>query len=208
MTNRSFKPKADVPTLICLKYRIGKPFTYKQYSGISYTMGNGLIFRVPNEVDKEIQALHLDAGQPFCITKRTVPGSDFAWDVERVPSGPPTEEKDDRPDASAPTNNHYDDITTLPPAILHTEHGRDVLLHLIGAIEIAHAAEAYSRKQLGKIIRFSPNDIRAIAISCFIQQSHENIEFTRIEERKEPMVSRVGFDSGLRAVSVGERGNR
>ena len=211
MTNNVYKFQPDSPTLVCLKYRTGKPFTWRGTTGFSYTMGNGLITRFPEEANKEIQALHLDAGQPFCVTKRTLPNKEFAWDIERIPSGSLDSHRPDRVNTTQPeiepTGSEYFDDTT--PSVFKTEHGRDVLMHLIGAIEIAAAAEKYAQKQLNRPIRFSTNDIRAIAISCSIQQSHEQVEFNRLEALREPLVSRVvGLDAGLHAVSAGARGNR
>lgn len=212
MTNNVYKFKPDTPAIICLKYRTGKPFTQGAYTGFSYTMGNGLITRFPPEASEAIQALHLDAGQPFQVTKRTLPNKQFAWDIERIPGGEEVSQKTDRPEHYNSTQpeprgstEYFDDTT---PAIFHTEHGRDVLMHLIGAIEIAAAAEKYAQKQLNRPIRFSTNDIRAIAISCSIQQSHEQVEFNRLEALREPIISGVRLDSGLHAVSAGERGNR
>jgi hypothetical protein len=211
----TYKFQPDQPSIIALKFKSGKPFQMGEVHGYSYTMGNGLTVRFPVGAHTDIQALHLDAGMPFRVTKRTVPGQkEFAWDIERlgdpdaIPNRPVSPEK---VSTSTQCTDYQDDTTeaALPPAILKTEHGRDVLMHLIGAIEICHAAEGYSRKHLGKTIRFSPSDIRAIAISCSIQQSHELIEDNRLLQFREPMVHRGWLaHTTAHAVAVGERGNR
>jgi hypothetical protein len=210
MTNNTYKFQPDQPAIIALKYRTGKPFTQGVYSGFTYTMGNGLIFRVPAEADQGIQALHLDAGMPFRVTKRTVAGKDFKWDIERL-SGGPGENRPSEVTASDSSDVHHiasDDTTPLPipPAVLLTEHGRDILRHLIGAIEIAHIAEQHAKK-IGRIVHFTSNDIRSLAISCSIQQSHEMIEDNKILATQEPVIFRAPHPAVFcRAVSAG--GNR
>jgi hypothetical protein len=208
MTNNTYKFQPDQPAIIALKYRTGKPFTQGVYSGFTYTMGNGLIFRVPAEADQGIQALHLDAGMPFRVTKRTVSPDTFAWDIERLPGGL---EVTNRPKEILTASDEHQhaiasDDTTLPPAVLLTEHGRDILRHLIGAIEIAHIAEQHAKK-IGRIVHFSSNDIRSLAISCSIQQSHEMIEDNKILASQEPVILRAPHPAVfLHAVSAG--GNR
>lgn len=55
------------------------------------------------------------------------------------------------------------------PAGLMTGQSQFILQQLIAAIEVCHAAENYS-KAMGRPVAFTNEDIRAIAISCFIQQ--------------------------------------
>lgn len=178
MRNNVYRFQPDKPAIIRLKYRTGKPFTMGEVSGFTYTLHNGLVIRVPETADYEIQALHLDIGQPFKVTKRTLTTGEFAWDIERVE---PDGLIGDRPAGAivtAPINQKH--TTELPPAILTTEHGRTILRQLIGMVEIVNAAENYA-KRIGRPIHFSPTDIRSLAISCFIQQSHELIEENRLE---------------------------
>lgn len=42
--------------------------------------------------------------------------------------------------------------------------------HLIASIEIVRSAEAYAARKLGRAVKFSSEDIRALAITGFIQQ--------------------------------------
>ena len=185
MRNNVYRFQPDKPTVIRLKYRNGKPFQMGEVSGFTYTLDTGLTCRVPVEVSKEIDGLHLDIGQPFQVTKRTLTSNEFAWDIERVeevkPDGP---RQGNRPELSVKSPNRssieHHDTTELPPAILTAEHGRTILRQLIGMVEIVVATENYS-KRIGRPIHFSPQDIRSLAISCFIQQSHEAIERDRLE---------------------------
>ena len=57
-------------------------------------------------------------------------------------------------------SNYHPDIGPVP-----------MVRHLIAAIGIVRAAEVYAARKLGRPIRFSPEDIRALAITGFIQQS-------------------------------------
>lgn len=195
--NNLYRFKPDTKTIISLKRKKGKPFKMGETTGYTYVLSNGLTCRVSDEANRDIQALHLDAGTPFMVTKRTLTADTFEWDIERV-TGDLTEtglsqtilginRPADIPALTAIRNARFPD-DTMPPAILATNHGRDVLMHLIGAIEIANAAENYAKSQLNRIMRFSPNDIRALAISCFIQQDHQ---LARDLEQFQPMVSPV-----------------
>ena len=57
----------------------------------------------------------------------------------------------------------------LPEASLHTGQSKFCLQQLIAAIETANAAEKYAAA-MGRPVSFTSEDIRAIGISCFIQQ--------------------------------------
>jgi hypothetical protein len=182
--NNLYRFKPDITTIISLKRKKGKPFKMGETTGFTYTLSNGLTCRVSDQANTDIQALHLDAGTPFMVTKRTLTPDTFTWEIERVAGGSASDLFQSTPD----TVGELLHSNTLSPAILKTNHGRDVLMHLIGAIEIAHAAENYAKSQLNRIMRFSPNDIRALAISCFIQQDHQ---LARDLEHFQPMVSPV-----------------
>jgi hypothetical protein len=46
-----------------------------------------------------------------------------------------------------------------------------IVRHLLTAINVAEVAEEYARKRLGRDLKFSPEDIRALGIAGYIQQS-------------------------------------
>ena len=55
------------------------------------------------------------------------------------------------------------------PAALMTGQSQFILQQLIATVEAVHAVENYA-KAMGRPVTFSSEDIRALAISCFIQQ--------------------------------------
>jgi len=68
-------------------------------------------------------------------------------------------------------NGHSNGHGQMPaPAGLMTGQSQFCLQQLVAAIEMVHAAEKYAAL-MGRPISFTSEDVRSIAISCFIQQS-------------------------------------
>lgn len=126
----------------------------------------------PPEVDREIQALHVDAGQPIKITKRTSGG----WDIERVPSGPVNCELPNRPAVVTASSfeshcsQNHNTNGSAPP--LTTRESQAFYRQLVASVEAVKSAEEHARR-IGHPVTFSSEDIRALAISGFIQQARE-----------------------------------
>ena len=181
MQNQVFNFEPDTPAIISLKYRTGKEFNRNGRRGFTYTLTNGLVTFFPPDVDREIQALHLDAGQPIKITK-TKAG---AWEIERVAGGSGESFGGDasRPMGynSAPTSetvtdgarqhcSNHNTNGSAPP--LTTRESQAFYRQLVASIEAVKSAELHA-VQIGHPVTFSSEDIRALAISGFIQQARE-----------------------------------
>ena len=170
MQNNVLKFETDQPQVIKLKYRTGKEFNRNGYRGFTYTTVSGLLAFFPPEADKEIQALHLDAGQPIRITKK----SSGAWDIERVagdhqlPAG--TTDRPHVPSEGALLNQNHTTNGSAPP--LTTRESQAFYRQLVASIEAAKSAQEHAAR-IGYPVTFSSEDIRALAISGFIQQARE-----------------------------------
>jgi len=162
----------DQPQVIKLKYRTGKEFRKGEHRGFTYTLVNNLVAFFPPEVDRDIQALHVDAGQPIRITKK----SSGAWDIERV-AGEPSEVHPQVSCAVDTATNttgdgaqrHYPNATTngsAPP--MQPAWGMSILRQaLFAVIDDAYEAETYAAGK-GLAIRFSGEDIRCMANTAVI----------------------------------------
>lgn len=170
MQNNVLKFEPDQPQVIKLRYPKGKAFNKNGYQGFTYTLVSGLLAFFPPEADKEIQALHLDAGQPIKVTKK----SSGDWSVERVPGGPVNSELPNRPEVScssveSPKNGSFQNHTTngsAPP--MQPAWGMSILRQaLFAVIDDAYEAETYAAGK-GLAIRFSGEDIRCMANTAVI----------------------------------------
>lgn len=173
MQNNILKFEPDQPQIIKLKYRTGKAFNKNGYQGFTYTTVSGLLAFFPPEVNKEIQALHIDAGQPIRITKK----SSGAWDIERVAGEPSSESVHpqvscasvDSASGDGAQRQHYPNATTngsAPP--MQPAWGMSILRQaLFAVIDDAYEAETYAAGK-GLAIRFSGEDIRCMANTAVI----------------------------------------
>jgi hypothetical protein len=185
--NQVYTFEFDQPTYVGFKYRQGKPYQSPYGDGFTYSLTNGCVAFFPAAVDKEIQALNLGPRESCVITRRK-DGAEIAWEVERaaiqpndvkvegMPSGPVNSELPNRPvvvDSSLQSAKHcvqHNTNGSAPP--LCTRESMPLYRQLVAAIEAVKQAEAHS-VLIGYPVKFQSEDIRAMAISGFIQQARE-----------------------------------
>ncbi len=181
------------PVAVKLEYSSGKEGAGEHGTFYTYTLGGGKIMFASDILNGRIQELRPRAGDWVQIQKR----EGNRWDVRKLT--PPTSEPGITPPASSQTvavgpsqstqqengNTRQDTLTKLgnilvhgdpnpqpAPACLMTGQSQFCLQQLIAAIELTHAAEKYA-KAMGRPVEFTSEDIRAIAISCFISQDRK-----------------------------------
>lgn len=173
-------------TYIALKFKTGQ-FVKKPWGdSVRYTLVNGKSAFFPVDVDESIKALNLGPRESFCVTRRRE-GPAIVWDIEREvisqngsgpePSATPTPSPSTFGSKSL-TASDSEPIRkpvamATPPTTPTTLQSQYIVRQLIAAIEVAAVAEKYAATALGRKIEFSHEDIRALAISGFIQQSRE-----------------------------------
>lgn len=146
---------------IALKYVSAKESPGKHGGrGIEYlyTLANGNLIYVSAQGHQEIQSLKPMAGEWFLLAKRIGAGNQVVWSVERIqqPDTAPGPKPVARAAASTPT--------------LSTPQSQQLFRQLVATIEAVRAAEVFS-KSIDRPVTFESQDIRALAISSFIEQS-------------------------------------
>jgi hypothetical protein len=191
--NQVYTFEFDQPTYVGFKYRQGKPYQSPYGDGFTYALTNGCVAFFPPSVDKEIQALNLGPRESCIITRRK-DGAEIAWEVERAAIQPndgtlkvenlaggsagENRESLNRPVVDSlvgDTSKHCVQHNTpsngsAPP--LCTRESPSLYRQLVAAIEAVKQAEAHS-VLIGYPVKFQSEDIRAMAISGFIQQARE-----------------------------------
>jgi hypothetical protein len=128
-----------------------------------YTLENGDGIYVSPQGHDEIKALRPQAGEPFLLSKRVQNGS-VLWGVERIETEPDTA-PGPKPMARAIATASV----PIPPS-LTTRESQRIFTQLVATIEAAQAAEEFARS-INFPVKFAPEDLRAMAISGFIEQS-------------------------------------
>lgn len=151
------------PYTLALRYKakevdgqFGKQFQY-------FLIGGDITY-LPPIAHAEIESLHLDAGDKFTILKTQDKGQSIKWTVERVPQPKPVS----RADVSVPTP--VSSVATITKPDLTTPQSQHLFRQLVATIEAVKAAEDFSR-QIDRPVVFTEADIRAMAISGFIEQA-------------------------------------
>lgn len=169
-------------TYIALKFKTGQIVKKPWGESVRYSLVNGNSAFFPVEVNEEIKALNLGPREAFTVTRRREQDL-IKWDIERAEpvkeSGPSTSPEVSGHNPAIPNDFTPEPIrkplgvATAPTAALNTEQSRHIMRQLVAAIDVAACAEKYAATALGRTIEFSHEDIRALAISGFIQQSRE-----------------------------------
>ncbi len=159
----------NIPQELALLYLNGKAIDTARGPRVMFSVKGGKKLFVDPPVAEQISKLGAKKGEPISICKR-----ESGFEVKRVatePSGAPTAQ----PASHAPNvidlksgSDHH----SAPAALLMTGQSQLLMRQLVAAIEATHAAEKHG-ELIGRPVKFSSEDIRAIAISCFIQQSKE-----------------------------------
>lgn len=175
--------KIGEPETIALKYRTGKtcqPFP-GQASNVMFTLVNGKTMFVPISVSERIHAAEIQPGEEFTILKKTA----HSYELKKKPA----DAASTAPAAIAPKSN----TTTAPKPASNGSHDnppapaqtaatpaqlppstrtQKLMACFVMAIDAISAAQDYCRgKQLG--VTFTSEDVRAVAISCWIQCEKE-----------------------------------
>lgn len=141
---------------ISLRYTTAKESTGNRFNEYLYTLSNGDLIYVSAQGHAEIQSLKLAAGEPFILAKLIGEGNAVAWSVERIAVVTPGPKPITRAKTSTPT--------------LTTPQSQQLFRQLVATIEAVRAAEEFSIS-IDRPVKFESQDIRALAISSFIEQS-------------------------------------
>jgi len=152
---------------IALKYP--SPRERKNGHGMEYlyTLANGDAMFLPAMAHQEIQSLKPLPGEFFTLAKLKGQGNEITWTVERIP-GEPKPASVHKPMAAARSISAGPGIP-IPPS-LTTPESRRIFSQLVATIQGCQAAEAFA-ESIGYPLKFDPQDIRAMTISGFIEQS-------------------------------------
>lgn len=126
----------------------------------------------PPIAHQEIESLHLDTGDKFTILKTQDKGQVIKWTAERVPQPKPIERATvvtrETPEISG--NYRETPVTRIDAPSLTTPQSSHLFKQLVATIEAVKAAEEFA-KQINRPVVFTEADIRAMAISGFIEQA-------------------------------------
>ena len=187
----------DTPVEVALRFETGKPVEGRYGDQVMYSLLDNRVMYVPPYVDQRIRELAIAAGEPLQLCKQAKTDGNrkwIEWSVRRapqqpLPSGNETAAAESEPsEAQNHGNGSTNGKTTAKSTGTRTDRPRKLVavmpsqvtgagitameLALNGAAEIAHrvegraAANSYS-------LRFSNEDIRAIALTIFIQTMRE-----------------------------------
>ncbi len=162
-----FEP--NIPQQVALLYLAGKPIETARGPRVMFSLKGGKKLFVDPPVAKLITELGAAKGEPISICKR-----EGGFEVKRVESGEPSAKVTSRPPDGFSQNGPNGTDHTAPVALLMTGQSQLLMRQLVASIEAVHAAEKHG-ELIGRPVRFTSEDIRAIAISGFIQQSREGM---------------------------------
>ena len=162
--------QTNVPVTVALAYADGLPVEGRFGDQIMYTLADERVMYVPPVVRTKLVELGIQPREPFTICKAERKEGNrrfIEWQVnkqsnsdERPPSEtpPPVNGKTNGPDTPKPLNGHS--------AVSHLQHA------LMSSIDSAIAAEQYAAAKRFSV-RFGSEDLRAMALSLFIQHARE-----------------------------------
>ncbi len=169
----------NTPEVIALQFTQGRPVS-SSFGGdqILYTLADGRQMYLSPFVAAKIDALNVGKGEPFQICKReTLQGNHRKVDFEvsrlASPAQPPNAQAGRREVSSSVTASHSHEVAqgvqkeqaqSTTQASAESTH---LDLALRYAIDAAAAAEQYA-KTIDYALRFTSEDIRAMALSKFI----------------------------------------
>ena len=162
--------QTNVPVTVALAYPDGIQVEGRYGDQVMYTLVDERVMYVPPIVRSRIGELGVGRGDlvTICKAERREGTRRFVeWHVERP----------DTNDSSAPQNgNGVPQVATKPNgnAVRAGAGSAETTLHkaLMASIEVALAAEQYACAK-GLSIRFGSEDLRAMALSLFIQHARE-----------------------------------
>jgi len=157
---RSHYLKVESNQVYTVQLKYPKPTEVHGLGGkqLRWILLDGRAMYTPLFVREEVEKLQIKPGVKFTIEK-SVQNGNVNWKVSRFQ--PVQQLLDAAPSLDSPVPDHDEDEEPLPPAA-HLERALKL------AVTAAHNAEQEGRK-IGYAIRFTPSDIRAMAISVLIQ---------------------------------------
>jgi hypothetical protein len=185
--------KPNIAEQIALKFADGINVSGEYGNQVLYTLADNRKLYVPRIVAEKIKDLKIGAEERFSLCKRTAPGNRVSWEINRMEppaSGPriapPVNSQAAAVSPSQNTQhsngNRQETLTQLGNVLKNgmpglasatagqmTGQSQYCLQQLVSAIDLVHAAEKYAAA-IGRPVKFTSEDIRAIGISCFIQQ--------------------------------------
>jgi hypothetical protein len=154
--------ESNKPRQITLKYKSPKEKPSRSGVGMEYlyTLDNGDGLFLPPVAHAEIQALHVDAGEPFVLLKSEATGT-ITWTVERIPQpGPKLVKK-----TKAELMQKLGEVLVSKPVT--DGHKRFYLDRANLLIEVFHDAHKHAVEQYNGAV--SKDDVRALVTTVFIQ---------------------------------------
>jgi len=185
--------KPNIAEQIALKFADGINVSGEYGNQVLYTLADNRKLYVPPIVAEKIKDLRIGAEERFSLCKRIAAGNRASWEINRVdpPASGPRIAPPVNSQAAAVSpyqntqhsnGNRQETLTQLGNVLKNgipglasatasqmTGQSQYCLQQLVSAIDLVHAAEKYAAA-IGKPVKFTSEDIRAIGISCFIQQ--------------------------------------
>ena len=181
----------DTPVEVALRFETGKHVEGRYGDQIMYSLVDNRVMYVPPYVEQRIRELAIGAGEPLQLCKQAKTDGNrkwVEWSVRRAPQQPLPSGNVTAAAGEVPSSaqNHADGNTNgsinghvngnkavaVMPSVISGGGITAMEMALNGAAEIAQrvegraAANSYS-------LRFSNEDIRAIALTIFIQAMRE-----------------------------------
>lgn len=168
------KIESNKPLHLSLKFPKGREKSGKYGMQMEYITTTDDVLYLPLIAGEQINALNPAPGEPFTLLKKLEPGNVITWEVERGPQPKPMGSSRNgngsKPQHSEPSaiKEPIADHPITPT--LTTAESRKISSQLIAAIEATRSAELFA-ETINFPIKFTSEDIRALAISCFITES-------------------------------------
>jgi hypothetical protein len=161
--------QTNVPVTVALAYADSIQVEGRFGDQILYTLADERVMYVPPVVRTKLVELGIQPREPFTICKAERKEGNrrfIEWQVNKdnnsddqpPPETPPVNGQTNGPDAQKPSNGHA--------AFSHLKQA------LASSIDAAIAAEQYAAAK-GFSVRFGSEDLRAMALSLFIQHTRE-----------------------------------
>ena len=185
------KFQTNIPEVVSLAFAKGKPVS-SQFGGdqVMYSLEDGRRMYLPPFVAEKIEAAGISARMPFAICKREVTHGNRRSveyqiethnDADELAAGTgsktvPTSTAAVKATMSRPQDNSTPPTPPIAPRATAAAAGGDdidlaaMIYAHIRAIDVAAAAESYAAER-GLAIRYTSEDVRAIAATLFIQAS-------------------------------------
>jgi hypothetical protein len=154
--------ESNKPRQIILKYKGGMEKQGRHGMEYLYKLESGDVLYLPPVAHAEIQALHVDAGEPFVLLKSEATGT-VTWTVERIPQpGPKLVKK-----SKAELLNQLGNVLTGAEQKQANTVNRFYLDRATRLIDVFAEANKYAAEHHGNSV--TKEDVRALCISVFIQ---------------------------------------